>query len=247
VAILEVREINMLDIFNLCNSSAATQPSWIIPAITGFLTGSAAIVASYVQGLNARDLEKLKIASNQSNTKRMLYSDLLGYRFILEESVERLYDSNIFLKAYEIKYNGALDEYPILDEADRIHLNLNIMSLLRMHQEYETARRDLANNKNNVIRKIGYIQTLFTNDQNLDQLIKQLYEGWSAESNIPKIPDNPTNDQIDSWSESAVNMITIFIKEHYITPLTNLLNYLDSEIKNETNGSTSAKIGAKPS
>lgn len=192
-----------------------------------------------MQGRNARALEKLKIESNQLNTKRKLYSDLLGYRFVLEESVERLYDRHIFLNAYEKKFNGALDEYPMLDEADRIHLNLNIQSLLRMHQEYETAQRDLANNKNNVIRKIGFIQMLFTDDEQLNRLIELLYEGWSAESNIPKFPDNPTNDQVDSWTKSAMNNITSFINEQYMTPLTNLLDYLDAEIRRETAGSNS--------
>ncbi len=81
--LLEVRRDKHVNIFNLCNSSAATQPSWIIPAITGFFTGSAAIAASYVQGRTHIDLEKLKIKSKQSKTKKQLYSDLLGYRFLL--------------------------------------------------------------------------------------------------------------------------------------------------------------------
>jgi hypothetical protein len=126
-----------------------------------------------------------------------------------------------------------MDEFEKLDESDRIHLNLNIFSLLRMHQEYETARRDLAENKNNIIRKIGLIQTLFTNDEELDNLIKQIYAGWSTKSDLPEIPDNPTNDQIESWSVAALSYITEFIETNYTTPLTNLLTHLETEIKNE--------------
>ena len=226
-------EIDILDIYNLSNASIATQPSWVIPAITGFLTAAAAITASYVQGRNSLDLEKLKIESSQTMTKKQLYSDLLGYKFVLEESVERLYDKQTFLKAYETKFNGALDEYPILNEANRIHLNLNMASLLRMHQEYETARRDLANSKNNVVRKIGFIQTLFTDDKELDRLTKLLYEGWSAKFYILGIPEEPTNDIVDSWCEETIVHTTKFIEENYMTPLTNLLTYLENEIKKE--------------
>jgi len=175
----------------------------------------------------------LKIKSKQSKTKKQLYSDLLGYRFLLEESVERLYDTHIFLKAYEEKFNRALEEQK-LNEADRIHLNLNILSMLRTHQEYETARRNLANNKNDITRKIGSIQTLFPDDKKLDSLISLLYIGWSTKSSIPGIPDNPSNDQINSWSEDAMRHITKFIEDNYMAPLTNLLNYLKAEIQRES-------------
>jgi len=179
------------------------------------------------------DLEKMKIESNQSKTKKQLYSELLGNRFVLEESVERALDTQIFLKVYETKFNLTMGQK--LDEADRIHLNLNIQAMLRMHKEYEMAQHNLAISKETIAKKIGYIQVIFTNNKELNRLIDLLYKGWSAEKKMLEFPDDPTNDQIDSWSEDALEDISSFIKENYIKPLTDLLDHMQAEIQDEAN------------
>ncbi|MFH1653901.1 MAG: hypothetical protein ABIE74_07570 [Pseudomonadota bacterium] len=180
--------------------------NFIVPLLTG------AVIPVFVTYLT----RKWIFGENKKKKQKQIYSDLMGIKITLRQSVVSRFESQIFFQYYQQLYLLTKNEFTKIE-------------FKRHLERSEQLVTDITHSLQKLFEQLGYVNAYYSQSNKLDQLVNELYEYKTPVIYDPK-PDL-TQDQLNEWKDKGQAELSRWVEENYATPINKLLNLLREEVK----------------